>query len=68
MIIRKTDLNSKNRITAINVLAIPVITYSFSIINWSLSEVKILDIIKGRKMMTAHSMHHPKGDVHVFTC
>ena len=48
-------------------LAIPVITYSFSIINWSLGEVKILDIIKGRKTMTTRSMHYPKGDVHVFT-
>ena len=66
-LIRKTELNSKNRITAINMLAIPVITYSFSIINWSLGEVKILDIIKGRKTMTTRSMHYPKGDVHVFT-
>ena len=66
-LIRKTELNSKNRVTAINMLAIPVITYGFSIINWSLSEVKILDIIKGRKTMTTHSMHHPKGGIHVFT-
>ena len=27
----KTDLNSKNKITAINILAIPVITYNFNI-------------------------------------
>ena len=43
-LILKTELNSKNRITAINMLAIPVITYSFNIIDWNLSEVKRLDI------------------------
>ena len=62
-LILKTELNSKNRITAINTLAIPVITYSFNIIDWNLSEVKRLDI-KIRKMMTAHSIHHPKADIH----
>ena len=62
-LILKSELNSKNRITAINILAIPVITYSFNIIDWNLSEVKRLDI-KIRKMMTTRSMHHPKADIH----
>ena len=51
LLILKSDLNSKNRITAINILAVPVITYSFNIIDWNLSEVKRLDI-KIRKTMT----------------
>ena len=62
-LILKTELNSKNRIFAVNMLAIPVITYSFNIIDWNLSEVKRLDV-KIRKMMTTHSMHHPKVDIH----
>ena len=62
-LILKTKLNCKNRITAMNMLAIPVITYSFSILDWNLSEVKRLDI-KVRKMMITHSMHHPKADIH----
>ena len=62
-LILKTELNSNNRITAINTLAIPVITYSFNILYWNLSEVKRLDI-KIRKMMTTRSMHHPKADIH----
>ena len=62
-LILKTELNSKNRITAINTLAIPVITYSFTTIDWNLSEVKRLDV-KIRKMMTTCSMHLPKSDVH----
>ena len=61
-LILKTELNSKNRITAINTLAIPVITYSFNITDWNLSEVKRLDI-KIRKMMTTHSMQLPKADI-----
>ena len=36
----KTELNSKNRITAINTLAIPVVTYSFNVVNWNLKELK----------------------------
>ena len=39
-LILKTELNSKNRVTTINKLAIPVITYSFNIIDWNLSEAK----------------------------
>ena len=35
-LILKTELNSKNRKFAINTLAIPVITYSFDIIDWNL--------------------------------
>ena len=62
-LILKNELNSKNRITAISMLAIPVITYSFNIIDWNLSEVKRLDIKVG-KMMTTNGMHHPKADIH----
>ena len=44
-------------------LAIPIITYGFIIIGWNLNEVKRLDV-KVRKMMTTHSMHRPKADIH----
>ena len=62
-LILKTELNSKNRITAINMLAIPVIIYSFNIIDWYLSEGKRLNIKVG-KMMTTHSMHRPKANIY----
>ena len=42
---------------------VPVITYSFNIISWNLSEVKRLDI-KIRNMTTTQNMHHPKADIH----
>jgi ABC-type uncharacterized transport system involved in gliding motility auxiliary subunit len=31
----KTGLNSKNKVTAINTLAVPVLVLSFGIVNWS---------------------------------
>ena len=59
-LILKTKLNFENRITVINTLAILVITYSFNITDWNFSEVKRLDV----RMMTTHSMHHPKTDIY----
>ena len=41
--ILKTELNSANRTEAINILAIPVVTYSFNIINWTIPEIRRLD-------------------------
>ena len=41
--IMKTELNAKNIIIAINTLALPMVTYSFNIINWNLNEFKRLD-------------------------
>ena len=59
--IMKTELNSRNRIQAINSLAVPVVQYSFNVINWNLSDLQRMDT-KTRKLMTANRMHHPKAD------
>ena len=61
-LVTKSELNAANKIEAINTLAVPVITYSFNIINWQLKEIKKLDT-KTRKLLTAERMHHPKADV-----
>jgi hypothetical protein len=37
--ILKSELNAKNKITAVGILAIPVLRYSFGIINWRLEEI-----------------------------
>ena len=58
----RSELNARNRIDAINSLALPVVTYSFTIINCSFTEVKKVDT-KIRKLLTMHRMHHPKSDV-----
>jgi hypothetical protein len=60
--IMETELNSKNKITAINTLAVPILRYSFGIIQWKLSEIKKLDT-KTRKMLTINRAHHPKAAV-----
>lgn len=57
-----TKLNVKYKLEATNLLAIPVITYNFNIINWNLEDVRLMDR-KIRKLMTLGKMHHPKADV-----
>jgi len=39
-IILKSELNARNKITAIGALAIPVLRYSFGIIKWRIEEIK----------------------------
>jgi len=38
--ILKSELNSRNKITAMGALAVPVLRYSFGIINWRTEEIK----------------------------
>ena len=61
-LVLRTELNAKNRIQALNALAVPVVTYSFNIVNWNLSDIQRMDT-KTRKLLTANRMHHPKADV-----
>jgi len=42
-LVTKSELNAANKIEAINILAVPVVTYSFNIINWQLKDIKKLD-------------------------
>ena len=43
-------------------MAVPVVTYSFNVINWTLQELDKLDT-KVRRFLTVYKMHHPKSDV-----
>ena len=61
-LVLKSELNSANKMTAINTLAVPVVTYSFNIIQWPQLEIKNLDR-KTRKLLTTYRMYHPKSDV-----
>jgi len=38
--ILKSELHAKNKITAIGALAVPVLRYSFGIINWMREEIR----------------------------
>ena len=60
--IMKTELNSANRIEAINTLAMSVVTYSFNMINWTVFETRRL-ATKIPKLLTCNRMDHPKADV-----
>ena len=57
-----TELSAKNKIQAIGSLAVPVLRYSFGIVNWHREELQKLDR-KTRKLLTIHGQHHPKADV-----
>ena len=58
----KTELKLKNCVQAINTLAVPVVQYSFNIINWNMTDLQRMDA-KTRKLLTNNRMHHPKADV-----
>lgn len=58
----QSELNAKNKISAVNSLAVPVVSYGFNVINWTIQEIKSLDV-KTRKLLTMNRMHHPKSDV-----
>ena len=58
----KSELNARNIITAIGALAVPVLRYSFGIINSRTEEIKKIDMKTG-KMLTMYKMHNPKADI-----
>jgi hypothetical protein len=41
--ILKSQLNARNKITAIGTTAVPVLRYSFGITNWRMEEIKQID-------------------------
>jgi len=57
-----SELNARNKITAIGALAVPVLRYSFGIINWRTEEIKKIDR-KTRKMLTIYKMHYTEADI-----
>ncbi|KAL1449546.1 hypothetical protein WDU94_002041 [Cyamophila willieti] len=61
-LILRFELHGKNKIDAANSLAVPVIDYSFGIIEWTQEELRKLDT-KTRKCLTMNQMLHPRSDV-----
>lgn len=58
--ILKTQLNSKNLCKAINTYAIPILTYSFGIINWTKTDIDNLERTT-RRQLTKHRKLHPNS-------
>ena len=55
-------MNSINMTLAINECILPIISYSFGIINWLESDLKQIDV-NIRKMLHMYKMFHIKNDV-----
>jgi hypothetical protein len=58
--ILKSELNARNKITVIAVLAVPVLRYSFGIINSRLEKIKQIDR-KTRKITDKNYEHIPES-------
>jgi hypothetical protein len=55
-----------NKIKAINMYAIPILTYSFGIISWSVMDLESLEQLV-QKTLTNHCVCHPKSAVERIT-
>jgi hypothetical protein len=62
MMMIKSDLNAKNKITAIGALAVTLLRYRYGIIDWRLEEIRKFDR-KTNKVLPVYKLHNPKGDI-----
>ena len=58
----KSELSSFNKVIAHNSFAIPIIANTVGIIDWTIDEIKEIDI-KTRKHITMTGNFHPNGDI-----
>lgn len=56
----KTKLNSSNMMKAVNTYAISILSYSFGVISWTVTDLEDLNR-RLRVMMTKFKMHHPRS-------
>ena len=61
-LVLKSVLSARNKIAAINALAVPAVSYSYGVINWKLDEMQDLDGIT-RKQLCMNQMLAKKADV-----
>ena len=61
-LVLKSELNARNKITAINTLVVPVIFYGYRVIDWKLDEIQNLDRMI-RKQLCMNWMLAKKADV-----
>ena len=61
-LILKSQLNSRNKFSALNAYCLPVIRYTAGIIKWTVDDLKVMDR-KTRKLLTVHRGLHPRSDV-----
>ena len=61
-LVLKSELNARNKIVAINTLAVAVILYNYGVIDWKLDEIQDLDRMT-RKQLCMNQMLARKADV-----
>ena len=61
-LVLKSELNARNKIAAINTLAVPVILYSYGVIDWKLDEIQDVDRMI-RKQLCMNWLRAMKADV-----
>nr|CAH7741340.1 unnamed protein product [Callosobruchus chinensis] len=57
-----SELSGKNKVAATNMLAVPLVLYTFGAIHWTVEELRQLDT-KTRKRMNMERSLHPKSSV-----
>ena len=58
----RSELYGNNKVIAHNIFAIPVITPTFGILNWTKEELEQIDV-KTRKLLTISGSFHRNSDV-----
>ena len=61
-LILKSELNARNKMTAINTLAVPIVSYSYGVINWKVEDIHNLDRLT-RKQLCMNRMLAKKADM-----
>ncbi|TVU57700.1 hypothetical protein FQP88_24255, partial [Vibrio atlanticus] len=57
-----SELSGKNKVSATNMLAVPVLLYSFGVLKWARKDLRDLDI-KTRKIINMNRSMHPNSSV-----
>ena len=60
--ILKSELSSKHMINAINMYAVPALLYGFPILDWTITELEIIDR-ETRKVLQSNHIMHRQSDV-----
>ena len=62
----KTELNSKNTISAINAYAVPALSYGFQIVDWSVTDLEAIDRSTRTLLQLHHIMHHQSDIIRIY--
>ena len=61
-LVLRSQLNSRNKLRAVNAYCLPIIHYTTGIVKWNVDDLRSMDR-KTRKVLTMHRGLHPRSDV-----